>query len=289
MNEAQGVIRNVSDTAVWVATYRARETERPEALFRDPFARRLAGERGEQISATMSTVDRDTWSFAARTYLFDRFVEEQIEQGADMVVNLAAGLDARPYRMHLPPSLQWVEVDLPEILDYKQKILSGEKPACALEHVGLDLSDAGARRSLFEELGRRAGKALILSEGLLIYLAANEAASLAEDLARTSCFQRWAFDLQSPGLLRLAQKRLGKQLGRGGATLKFGPKEGPSFFEQHGWTPVDVRSMLKTAARFKRLPFLLRIMAMLPESDGSQGARFWSGVCLLKKTSRGAR
>ena len=42
-------IRNVSDTAVWVAMYRARENDRPNGLFRDPFARRLAGERGEQI------------------------------------------------------------------------------------------------------------------------------------------------------------------------------------------------------------------------------------------------
>jgi len=39
-----------------------------------------------------------------------------------MVVNLAAGLDARPYRMSLPASLQWIEVDLPEILAYKEKI-----------------------------------------------------------------------------------------------------------------------------------------------------------------------
>jgi methyltransferase (TIGR00027 family) len=283
MNESQETIRNISDTAVWVATYRARETERPNALFRDPFARRLAGERGEQISKTMRV--KDTWSFAARTYLFDRFIEEQIEQGADMVVNLAAGLDARPYRMSLPRSLQWVEVDLPEILEYKSRILAGENPACALERVALDLSDVGARKTLFEELRRRARKALIVSEGLLIYLATDEVASLAEDLARTTCFQRWVFDLQSPGLMRMAQKRVGQQLGQGGAMLQFGPKEGPAFFEPHGWVPINVRSLLKTAARFKRLPFLLRIVAMLPESDGSQGERFWSGVCLLKKSS----
>lgn len=55
-----------------------------------------------------------------RTYLFDRIIREQVAQGADMVVNLAAGLDTRPYRMQLPSSLNWVEVDLPKILDYKE-------------------------------------------------------------------------------------------------------------------------------------------------------------------------
>ena len=42
-------VDNVSDTARWVAWYRALETERPDAIFRDPFARRLAGPEGEAI------------------------------------------------------------------------------------------------------------------------------------------------------------------------------------------------------------------------------------------------
>ena len=46
-------IRNVSDTARWVAIYRAMESERPDALFHDPFARRLGGERGEAIAKAM--------------------------------------------------------------------------------------------------------------------------------------------------------------------------------------------------------------------------------------------
>ena|ERR1700741_2601535 len=43
-------IQHISDTARWAAVYRARESEREDALFRDPFARRLAGERGEHIA-----------------------------------------------------------------------------------------------------------------------------------------------------------------------------------------------------------------------------------------------
>lgn len=50
MSKTGPLVRDVSDTALWVAVYRARETERPDALFRDPYARRLAGARGEQIA-----------------------------------------------------------------------------------------------------------------------------------------------------------------------------------------------------------------------------------------------
>lgn len=283
MSKTGPLVRDVSDTALWVAVYRARETERPDALFRDPYARRLAGARGEQIAASMPFSDKATWAWVARTALFDQFIEEQVRVGADLVVNLAAGLDARPYRMALPPSLTWVEVDLPGILAHKEEILRAEKPVCALERVRLDLSDAGARRELFERLGRSARRALIVSEGLLIYLTEEEVASLARDLAAPASFRSWVLDLTSPGLLKMIQKDSGTQLSAAGANLKFGPAEGPGFFVPHGWKPVDVRSPLKTAARLKRLSFGMRILAMLPESSGPQGSRPWSGVCLFEK------
>src|SRR6516225_3797644 len=121
VSESAPLLRNISDTARWVAVYRARETERPDALFRDPFARRLAGSRGEQIASAMPIQVRQEWPWAMRTYLIDQFLAGQVKAGVDMVLNLAAGLDVRPYRMDLPATLQWVEVDLPEILAYKEE------------------------------------------------------------------------------------------------------------------------------------------------------------------------
>jgi Leucine carboxyl methyltransferase len=88
-------IHNISDTARWVAVYRARESERPDAVFRDPFAQRLAGERGQQIAASMPFAEKNSWPFVARTWLIDRLISEQVRGGIDRVVNLAAGLDAR--------------------------------------------------------------------------------------------------------------------------------------------------------------------------------------------------
>src|SRR5579864_8323506 len=106
---------NSTDTALWVAVYRARETERPDAVFRDPLARCLAGERGEQIARSIAFGEKHAWSYVARTWVIDQMIDRLVKSGTDMVVNLAAGLDTRPYRMELPASLEWVEVDLPEM------------------------------------------------------------------------------------------------------------------------------------------------------------------------------
>ncbi len=280
--QSEPLIRNVSDTARWVAVYRARETERPDAHFRDPFARRLAGERGEQIARSMPLGRNNDWSMITRTCLGDDLINEQIRDGIDTVINLAAGLDARPYRMQLPPTLKWIEVDLPEILSYKEEILRDDKPVCSLERIRLDLSDAPARRDLFAQLGARASKALIISEGLLIYLTPEDVAGLAKDLAAPPSFQSWILDIASPGLLLMLAKKLSRQL-QHVAPFKFAPPEGPNFFIPYGWKPVDVRSLLKNAARLKRLTFFMSLFALLPETEKSRRDRPWSGVCLLKK------
>ena len=193
-----------------------------------------------------------------------------------MVINLAAGLDARPYRMKLPAALQWIEVDLPDLLAYKQQVILDAKPACRLEWVALDLADVAARRSLFARLGSRGKRAIIVTEGLLIYLAPEEVAILAGDLAGIAVFQRWVFDITSPGLRRMLEKQLGDKLEAAKAPFKFAPTEGPPFFEKHGWRVLAVESTLKTAVRLKRVGLCLRLIAKLPESKGAQGSRPWS-------------
>src|ERR1700687_2092718 len=105
MTEQNLTVRGVSDTARWVAYFRALETLRPDALFRDPFAERLAGEHGFHLANTLQDGNKHEWAWMARTYLFDQFLSRTIKDGIDLVVHLAAGLDARPYRMDLPPAL----------------------------------------------------------------------------------------------------------------------------------------------------------------------------------------
>lgn len=170
-------VRSISDTALWAAYFRAEESKRPDALFRDPYAELLEDGKGREIAGTIPEGESHAWARVTRTYLFDHFIGEEIGGGADLVVNCAAGLDARPYRMELPGNLHWVELDLPEILAYKEARLGAEKPRCLLQRNAVDLSNLSERRKVFASIGPRAKRALILTEGLLIYLTAEGVAS----------------------------------------------------------------------------------------------------------------
>jgi len=278
----QPLVENISDTAKWVAFFRAEESERPDAVFHDPFARKLAGEKGEQI-ATAARFSRDnSWSFVSRTFLFDHYVTWHIREGYDTVINLAAGLDARPYRLELPANLKWVDVDLPPMISYKNKILREEKPKCQLRSISLDLADRTARRDLFKQLDAEARRALILTEGLVIYLTSDDAASLASDLSSQKSFLRWVFDLQSPSLLAMAQENMGSILKGSGAKFQFAPEEGEEFFKSYGWKSIESKSLLPTALKLNRLSDELKSYAEMGEPPGPPRPFPWSGVCLVE-------
>ena len=106
--KSKSTIRHVSDTAFWMAQYRAMESDRKDALFRDPFAKVLVGDRGKQISDSMTATQRYSyWTLVIRTHLIDGLIRKYVGEGFTTVINLGAGLDMRPYRMNLPPSVKW--------------------------------------------------------------------------------------------------------------------------------------------------------------------------------------
>lgn len=277
-------LENVSDTALWVAAYRAEESERGDALFDDPFARALAGERGFELLSAMPKGRKLSWPMVVRTALVDRMVAERVEAGADLVLNLAAGLDARPYRMELPAGLDWVEVDLPGMIEHKERVLGGETPACRLERVALDLADGEARRELLESLAGRCRKALVITEGLLIYLGEEPVGALADELHAAGSYRWWATDLASPGLLKFMNRSWGKQVGAAGAPFRFAPDKGPGFFADHGWAALEVHNSFYAAARLARLPWFYALLARLfRERTAWKPKRVWGGVCLFER------
>src|ERR1700737_3561861 len=142
-------IKDVSDTAFWIAYHRKLESERSDALFHDPFAAKLAGERGKKISEAMPTSRVVAWTVGLRIRIIGEYLQLAIEAGVDTILSLGAGLDARPYRMNLPPSLLWIEADYPQILAYKETQLKADEPHCRLERVKIDLADRDGRRRLF--------------------------------------------------------------------------------------------------------------------------------------------
>jgi len=274
------LVRNVSDTARWVATYRAEESTRRDALFRDPLAERLAGERGREIAKRASPHSR--WALITRTQVIDEYVSAVLKEGSDRVLNLAAGFDTRPYRLALPAELQWVEADLPALVAEKEQLLAGEQPRCRLEREAVDLSDAAARSDFLTRRLEGAQRATVITEGLVIYLDEAVVADLARTLLAHPSVHTWILDFNSP---RITAEMLSSMRGLlDSAPFKFAPPNGIAFFEALGWKPRELRSLFHEGARLKRLPLLMRPFALFPPPNPRElGNERWSGVVRLER------
>jgi methyltransferase (TIGR00027 family) len=200
------------------------------------------------------------WSVVLRTCIIDDYIREAIASGTDVILNLGAGLDTRPYRMELPGSLAWIEADYPHMIEFKEERLAKEKPRCRLERVKIDLADEVARRRMLCEVDARAAKMLVLTEGVVPYLDEEQAASLADDLRAMAHARYWVLDYFSPEVVKY-RGRNGMHQHMQNAPFKFAPEDWWGFFEKHGWRAKEVRYYWEEAQRRKRqleLPWRMR-------------------------------
>jgi methyltransferase (TIGR00027 family) len=244
------LINNVSDTALWIAAFRALESERPDAVFKDSFARKLAGEKGFKMVEATPIKKYMAFAMTTRTTGIDRLINVAIERGIDTVINLGAGLDTRPYRMPLPVNLHWVEVDFPHMIQYKSQLLQNDKPACHLQRISTDLTNEEERKALFARLGAETKRALIITEGVVGYLTNEQGAQLSKDIFAVPSFHYWIMDyhsrLRRPGKTRVFKKLLAK------TPLQFDVKDPIGFFTSHGWKVHDTIYILDEADRLGR-------------------------------------
>ncbi|OBK53243.1 class I SAM-dependent methyltransferase [Mycobacterium sp. 1081908.1] len=182
---------SVGSTAVMVAAARAVETERPDPLISDPYARLLVSNAGAgvlweamldpEIAAKVEALDEDSAAHlhhmrgyqAVRTHFFDTFFTDAVAAGIRQIVILASGLDSRAYRLDWPAGTTVYELDQPEVLAYKSTTLAenGVQPSADRREVAIDLRQdwpAALRAAGFDPTQRTAW----LAEGLLMYLPA---------------------------------------------------------------------------------------------------------------------
>jgi methyltransferase (TIGR00027 family) len=182
---------SVGSTAVMVAAARAAETDRPDALIRDPYAKLLVTNAGANVTweamldpsmvAKVEAIDAETAASvqhmrsyqAVRTNFFDTYFYDAVADGIRQVVILASGLDSRAYRLDWPAGTTVYEIDQPKVLEYKSTTLAdnGVTPAADRREVPIDLRQdwpAALRAAGFDPTARTAW----LAEGLLMYLPA---------------------------------------------------------------------------------------------------------------------
>lgn len=252
------ITTSVGFTALLVAAARAVETERPDALAQDPYARIFLEAAGDPRAVALADAGDGagnpmaaTRHLGVRTRFFDDVVRDAVTAGIRQIVILAAGLDSRAYRLDLPASTVVYELDQPEVLGFKEEALDahGAHPAAGLRHVPVDLRDdwpAALRSAGFDG----AAPTVWLVEGLLPYLPAAAQALLFERIVELSApGSRVAVEgqigpLDLDGFRAITEKysQEGNPLGDFDVTSLFVADEDRAdpaeFLTAHGWSVV---------------------------------------------------
>jgi methyltransferase (TIGR00027 family) len=177
-----------------VAACRALETERDDGFVRDPFAARLAGERGMAILRALAYPEIMRFGLGVRCRFLDELLLEVLaSERIATVLSVGCGLDTRPRRLDLPPELRWIEIDFAEMLDYKDGFMSDETPRCRRERLSADINDREQRLAIYRAAG--AEPALMITEGLLMYLPATTVEALATEAWQESGAAHWISDI----------------------------------------------------------------------------------------------
>jgi len=198
------ITTSVGSTAALVAAARAAETDSTTPLIRDPYARMLVEGEGSgmwqpildgSLANRLTAADPEAGAIftymqsyqAVRTHFFDVFFAESAAVGIRQFVILASGLDSRAYRLDWPAGADVYEIDLPKVLEYKEKTLAahGAQPSVACHEVPVDLRQdwpAALKQQGFDPAMPTAW----LAEGLLMYLPARAQDRLLELITESS-------------------------------------------------------------------------------------------------------
>jgi len=150
---------------------------------------------------------------------------------------------------------------------------------------GVDLADGAARRAFLDRALAGAVKALVITEGLVVYLEEAQVAALGRDFAACPAIRWWMLDVLSPAIVRTIRDGMG---GRHPARnlIKWGPANGVAFFEALGWRANEVRPILRWATRFRRAPWYFYPFMIFPDPDPRRlGDNRWSAVVRLERAA----
>jgi methyltransferase (TIGR00027 family) len=242
---------SVGLTSRWMAASRARESERPDALFDDPFAARLAGEPGV---TWLSHVEASSGPLAfppIRTRFFDDLIAAE---PTAQVVLLGAGMDARAQRLSWAPGVVLYEVDQPAVLDLKARVLAETPARCERRVVACDLREAWEPALLAAGFAPQRPSLWVL-EGLLMYLDAESVSALLGAVARLAApGSRIGFDVPNPMLLAAPRMRgMLDALEAMGAPWRYGCADPEALLAEHGFHAV-VRQPGQPGCDFGRWP-----------------------------------
>ena len=243
----------VASTGLLVAAVRARESAGEDPLFTDPYADKLAGDTGRALlnAAIAETGERSTVQIVVRTRFWDEALLRAVRV-AEQVVILAAGMDARAYRLAWPDGITVYELDQPAVIAAKADLLADDQPRCRRVAIGVDLADdwpAAVAAAGFDPQTQTAW----LIEGLLQYLDEDAVRTLFDRVNTLSApNSTLLYDVVGKTLLDSPMMApLLRNMADQGSPWLFGTDEPGELAGRHGWS-ATVTDIAEPGYRWNR-------------------------------------
>ncbi|MGE2721760.1 class I SAM-dependent methyltransferase [Mycolicibacterium celeriflavum] len=193
-------LTGVSETALLTLNGRAHQARHPNAIIDDPMAIQLV----DAIDFDFDKFGRKGQEMALRSLAFDRAAGHYLSKHPRAtVVALAEGLQTSFWRLNtlIPHAdFRWLTVDLPPIIELRERLLPASPRITTLAQSALDYS-------WMEKVDDREG-VFITAEGLLMYLQPDEAMGLIAACAERFPGGQMVFDLPPVVVKKLAPKGL---------------------------------------------------------------------------------
>ena len=248
----------VASTAFWTAFCRAQEALADDPLIVDALAEALCGPEGLAIGRAYEASARAHEAVVIRTRVIDERIATAVTlDGHRTVLMLGCGLDARAYRLSLPSDVQFVEVDLPATMAWKESRLRGvPRPALEVERRALDLADDDAMKRLLEGVARDR-PLLVVLEGVLQYLPVTLVRRLFSSLAARSTKTSVICDVGGGAWARVFSRTIPRAAASRGARFVTRVSDARAFFEPLGFSVTSNVSLVewdaaRSAPRFER-------------------------------------
>lgn len=277
---------DISKTAVWVAKFRASETLRKNAMFKDDYASRLIEPWEDEMTVGFKKIQEHLeWSVLSRTVIIDEVLSRTVKYNIDAIINLGAGLDTRPYRLDLPQNLCWYEIDLPHVIRFKEEKLSDCVPVCKLDRIGMNFENPAERKKVFADISNKNKNILLLTEGVIPYLTAAQVNTIATELYENKKIKFWILEYFSPQVYPYLKMATGNA-----SNLKFKfsffPEDWVKFFSMNGWKLNEISYSYQVAEKFNRIPnmaLLSKILLPFTSKKKKEAAKKVSGMMLLSR------
>lgn len=243
-------MKPISKTAFYCCGVRMQDAEREKPVCGDTYAKAFMNEPGLQILEAFKDETRPNMSNVARHRIIDDLLRQELQANPNMtVVIIGAGFDTRAFRLKAGT---WIELDEPQVINYKNERLPAENCENELERISIDF----ATDSLEQKLASYAGRSpvAVVIEGVLMYLDETAIDQLLQTLRHLFPQHKLICDLMTREFFEKNAGTIHEKLTGMGATFKFTVENPEEVFVKNGYHQVEKIPVVEKAVLFEAGP-----------------------------------